>query len=91
MSCLCLVAAACDKTGNDAGPAPLENTVHLMVEGEPFLMLGAQLRTDYFIQLDGKSYDELDPYFELAAKCWHPDNEFDWINIVCYDNKLCLL
>ena len=68
MSCLCLVAAACDKTGNDAGPAPLENTVHLMVEGEPFLMLGAQLRTDYFIQLDGKSYDELDPYFELAAK-----------------------
>ena len=40
----------------------------LMVQGQPFLMLGAQLRTDYFIQLDGKTYDELEPYFELTAK-----------------------
>ena len=30
-------------------------------------MLGAQLRTDYFLQLDKKTLNELEPYFELAA------------------------
>lgn len=39
---------------------------YISVDGKPFLMLGAQLRTDYFIQLEGKSLDELDPYFKLA-------------------------
>jgi hypothetical protein len=38
-----------------------------MVNGKPFLMLGAQLRTDFFLQLDKKSPEELAPYFELAA------------------------
>lgn len=42
-------------------------TKHLMVNGKPFLMLGAQLRTDFFLQLDKKTPDELAPYFELAA------------------------
>lgn len=40
---------------------------HLMVEGKPFLMLGAQLRTDYFMALDGRSADDLHDYFKLAA------------------------
>lgn len=39
----------------------------LTVDGKPFLMLGAQLRTDFFRDLDGKSLDELDTYFSLAA------------------------
>lgn len=43
-------------------------TKHLMVNGKPFLMLGAQLRTDFFLGLDNKTPDDLAPYFELAAK-----------------------
>ncbi|MEA4839991.1 MAG: DUF4978 domain-containing protein [Bacteroidales bacterium] len=39
---------------------------YIWVDGKPFLMLGAQLRTDYFIQLEGKSLEELDEYFRLA-------------------------
>jgi len=39
----------------------------LTVDGKPFLMLGAQLRTDFFRDLDKKSLDELDIYFSLAA------------------------
>ena len=39
----------------------------LTVNGKPFLMLGAQLRTDFFLQLDGRKLDELDEYFSLAA------------------------
>lgn len=39
---------------------------YLWVDGKPFLMLGAQLRTDFFIQLEKKSLDELDDYFKLA-------------------------
>ena len=31
-------------------------------------MIGGQLRTDFFMQLEGKSIDELDKYFELARK-----------------------
>jgi len=38
----------------------------LTVEGKPFLMLGAQLRTDYFRQLDGRRLDQLDDYFSLS-------------------------
>ena len=39
----------------------------LTVDGKPFLMLGAQLRTDFFRQLDGRGLDQLDDYFALAA------------------------
>lgn len=39
----------------------------LTVDGKPFLMLGAQLRTDFFRQLDGRRLDQLDDYFSLAA------------------------
>ena len=38
MLCLCLAVSACDKTGTGDMPGPMENTVHLLVEGEPFLM-----------------------------------------------------
>lgn len=31
-------------------------------------MLGAQLRTDFFLQLDKKAPEELEPYFELASR-----------------------
>ncbi len=41
---------------------------YLDVNGIPLLMLGAQLRTDYFLQLDKKKLSELDTYFELAKK-----------------------
>ena len=39
---------------------------YLEVDGVPFLMLGGQLRTDFFVQLEGKGIDELDKYFRLA-------------------------
>lgn len=61
------ISCCCAKDSLSAEGDKGSATVHLMVQGEPFLMLGAQLRTDYFIQLDGKTYDELEPYFELAA------------------------
>lgn len=41
---------------------------YLDVNGKPLLMLGAQLRTDYFLQLENKTLDQLAPYFELAKK-----------------------
>ena len=44
----------------------INNRKYLEVDGKPFLMLGAQLRTDFFIQLDNKQLDELDKYFEYA-------------------------
>ncbi|MCA5006274.1 DUF4978 domain-containing protein [Sphingobacterium bovistauri] len=39
---------------------------YLTVDNKLFLMLGAQLRTDYFIQLDKRKLDQLDDYFALA-------------------------
>lgn len=57
---------ACSSTNELDFPYPVK-TKHLMVQGKPFLMLGAQLRTDYFLQLDKKTPDELDPYFKLAS------------------------
>lgn len=57
---------ACGKT-EDVPAVEQGGVRHLMVNGKPFLMLGGQLRTDFFLQLDKKTPDELDPYFELAA------------------------
>jgi len=48
-------------------PTPAERPYRLTVDGKPFLMLGAQLRTDFFRDLDHKTLDQLDKYFELAA------------------------
>mgnify|MGYP003376864124 FL=1 len=45
----------------------VETQYRLTVDGKPFLMLGAQLRTDFFRQLDGKTLEQLDEYFSLAA------------------------
>lgn len=39
---------------------------YLVSNGRPVMMLGAQLRTDFFINLDGNTIDELDQYFQLA-------------------------
>lgn len=39
-----------------------------VAHGKPFLMLGAQLRTDFFLQLENKTPEELEPYFELASQ-----------------------
>ncbi len=57
------------KGGNGGGGDTPKDTpqYRLSVCGKPFLMLGAQLRTDYFIQLDGRTLDNLDDYFALAA------------------------
>lgn len=40
---------------------------YLTVDGKPFLMMGSQLRTDFFINLDYLELRELDRYFKLAA------------------------
>ncbi|MDR0542679.1 MAG: DUF4978 domain-containing protein [Dysgonamonadaceae bacterium] len=53
---------------NEIDTTPKETLRHLMVNGKPFLMLGGQLRTDFFLQLDKKTPDELNIYFDLAAK-----------------------
>lgn len=64
--CLLSTLFACSNA-NELDPNSTITTKHLMVNGKPFLMLGAQLRTDFFLQLDKKTPDELAPYFELAA------------------------
>lgn len=58
---------SCSGKGTDIPDVPYGKQYRLEVEGKPFLMLGAQLRTDYFLQLDGRSLDNLDDYFSLAA------------------------
>lgn len=45
-----------------------EGRKYLEVDGKPFLMLGSQLRTDYFLQLDKRALSDLGEYFELAKK-----------------------
>lgn len=52
---------------------------YIDVDGKPFLMLGAQLRTDFFMQLEGKSLNELDEYFKLASS----------LNITCLQAPIC--
>lgn len=66
---LCFAALSCSGTGIPApdGPGEESGPYRLTVDGKPFLMLGAQLRTDYFIQLDGREVENLDDYFSLAA------------------------
>lgn len=63
-----LIISATGCAGESEIPSPAEPVKHLTVNGKPFLMLGAQLRTDFFRQLDGKTAEELDPYFSLAAQ-----------------------
>lgn len=64
-----LLALACAKPGtspdNPGGKKASE--YRLTVDGKPFMMVGAQLRMDFFRDLDKKKLDELDKYFELAA------------------------
>ncbi len=43
-----------------------EGKPFLEVNGKPMLMLGSQLRTDFFTKLDNLALYELDMYFELA-------------------------
>ena len=64
--CFLSTLFACSNA-NEIDPNNTIITKHLMVNGKPFLMLGAQLRTDFFLQLDKKTPEELAPYFELAA------------------------
>ncbi|MBQ8885248.1 MAG: DUF4978 domain-containing protein [Clostridia bacterium] len=45
-----------------------ETGKYLVSDGVPLLMLGGQLRTDFFMQLEGKTIDELDQYFKLARE-----------------------
>ena len=42
-------------------------------------MLGAQLRTDFFLKLDGRGLNQLDDYFSLAAG----------LNITCVQVPVC--
>lgn len=66
----CLAAClmiSCHDGDNPEVVDPSGESWRLTVNGKPFMMLGAQLRTDYFIQLDGRKLDELDDYFSLAA------------------------
>lgn len=51
----------------------------LTVDGKPFLMLGAQLRTDFFLKLDGRRLDQLDDYFSLAKG----------LNVTCVQVPVC--
>lgn len=61
----CSQASPDDPKGSESDKK--SSLYRLTVDGKPFLMLGAQLRTDYFIQLDGRTLDQLDDYFALAA------------------------
>ncbi len=60
-------SAEADPENGGQGGGGSSSSYRLTVDGKPFLMLGAQLRTDYFMQLDGRSVDNLDDYFALAA------------------------
>lgn len=65
-----LMALSCSPEGHSGDRTPQqgeERPYRLTVDGKPFLMLGAQLRTDFFRQLDGRRLDQLDDYFSLAA------------------------
>jgi len=67
--CFGFAFAACSESGATPDtPEPQEKKeCRLVVDGKPFLMLGAQLRMDFFRDLDKKKLDELDKYFELAS------------------------
>lgn len=69
--CMAILAVACSEVkpspDNPDKPQQEERPYRLTVDGKPFMMVGAQLRMDFFRDLDGKKLDELDKYFELAA------------------------
>lgn len=68
LTLLAAVSCGCSQQGPEpSGGQSAERPWRLTVDGKPFLMLGAQLRTDFFQQLDHKKLNELDKYFELAA------------------------
>lgn len=46
--------------------AGLHEDGYLVSGGVPMLMLGGQLRTDFFMHLEGRTIDELGDYFRLA-------------------------
>ena len=70
ISIFILCVCACNGEGpiheSEKGES-VDRPYRLTVDGKPFLMLGAQLRTDFFRQLDGRELDQLDDYFSLAA------------------------
>lgn len=72
---------SCSPEGHsgDTQKVPGNNPYRLTVDGKPFLMLGAQLRTDFFIILDGRRLDQLDDYFSLAKG----------LNITCVQVPIC--
>jgi len=69
LSCACNKPGGGSSTNTDQPETekPEERPYRLTVDGKPFLMLGSQLRMDFFKYLDHKNLDELDKYFELAA------------------------
>lgn len=46
----------------------LTGRTNIMVDGKPFLFLGAQIRTDALMNTDGLTVEELEPLFELASE-----------------------
>lgn len=63
-----MISCAAEGPVHDSGTeGTVDRPYRLTVDGKPFLMLGAQLRTDFFRQLDGRKLDQLDDYFSLAA------------------------
>lgn len=52
---------------------------YMEIDGKPFLYLGAQLRTDFFLQLDGYTLDDLGYLFKLASR----------LNITCIQVPVC--
>lgn len=68
LTLLAAVSCGCSQQGPEpSGGQSAERPWRLTVDGKPFLMLGAQLRTDFFRDLDHKKLDQLDKYFSLAA------------------------
>lgn len=89
LTVLAMLSCACSRSVPDQGQKePEAQPYRLTVDGKPFLMLGAQLRMDFFRDLDHKGLDELDKYFELAKSlnitvvqlsfCWSDvEKEYD--------------
>lgn len=74
------MAVSCSTEGpTDNNPDQSAQKYRLEVEGKPFLMLGAQLRTDFFLKLDKRALNNLHDYFSLAAG----------LNITCVQVPIC--
>lgn len=67
MSFLVLSCSDVKPSSHEIEKKPESRPYRLTVDGKPFMMVGAQLRMDFFRDLDGKKLNELDKYFELAA------------------------